>query len=195
MLVLTYVKINLTKINIIELVVVRVDRMVNNDLIILGMIFLIPSHGYQLKKNIRETVNPYFKINNNVLYPALARMEKKGLIEGKEMQGKGVNRKVYHITEKGKEHFLEIVSQPTEPDINNFEFMIKAVFFDYISKEKRLDVIKPLYESKKQELQDTLKKKQKYSENLSPIAFTVLEHGINEIKNTIQFLEKLIKLD
>ncbi|OPY28360.1 MAG: lineage-specific thermal regulator protein [Methanobacterium sp. PtaU1.Bin242] len=169
--------------------------MVNNDLIILGMIFLIPSHGYQLKKNIRETVNPYFKINNNVLYPTLSKMEKKGLIEGKEMHGKGINKKVYHITDEGKKHFLEIVAQPTEPDINNFEFMIKAIFFDYISKEKRLEVIKPLYESKKQELQDTLKKKQKYSENLSPIALTVLEHGINEIKNTIQFLEKLMELN
>ena len=159
------------------------------------MIFLIPSHGYQLKKNIRETVNPYFKINNNVLYPTLSKMEKKGLIEGKEMHGKGINKKVYHITDEGKEHFLEIVAQPTEPDINNFEFMIKAIFFDYISKEKRLEVIKPLYESKKQELQDTLKKKQKYSENLSRIALTVLEHGINEIKNTIQFLEKLMELN
>ncbi|MBI5458753.1 PadR family transcriptional regulator [Methanobacterium sp.] len=169
--------------------------MVNNDLIILGMIFLVPSHGYQLKKNIRETVNPYFKINNNVLYPALAKMEKKGLIEGKEMPGKGINKKVYHITQKGRKHLLEIVAQPIEPDIDNFEFMVKAVFFDYISKEKRLDVIKPLYESKKQELQDTLEKKQKYGENLSPIALTVLEQGINEIKNSIEFLEKLMELN
>jgi len=170
-------------------------KMVNNDLIILGMIFLIPSHGYQLKKNIRETVNPYFKINNNVLYPTLAKMEKKGLIEGKEMPGKGINRKVYHITPKGREHLLEIVAQPAKPDIDNFEFMVKAVFFDYISKEKRLDVIKPLYESKKQELQDTMEKKQKYGENLSPIALAVLEQGICEIKNSIEFLEKLMELN
>ena len=173
----------------------EVDRMVNNDLIILGMIFLVPSHGYQLKKNIRETVNPYFKINNNVLYPALAKMEKKGLIVGTEMPGKGINRKVYQITQKGKEHLLEIVAQPAEPDIDNFEFMIKAVFFDYISKEKRLAVIKPLYESKKQELHDTLEKKQKYGENLSPIALTVLEHGISEIKNSTEFLERLMELN
>lgn len=89
---------------------------------------------------------------------------------------------------------LEIVAQPAEPDIDNFEFMVKAVFFDYISKEKRLGVIKPLYESKNQELQDILEKKQKYSE-ISPIALAVLEHGINEIKNSIEFLEKLMELN
>ena len=159
------------------------------------MIFLLPSHGYQLKKTIRETVNPYFKINNNVLYPALAKMEKNGLIEGKEMPGKGINKKVYHITPKGRKHLLEIVAQPIKPDIDNFEFMVKAVFFDYISKEKRLGVIKPLYESKKQELQDTMEKKQKYGENLSPIALAVLEQGICEIKNSIEFLEKLMELN
>lgn len=159
------------------------------------MIFIIPSHGYQLKRTIRETVNPYFKINNNVLYPTLAKMEKNGLIEGKEMPGKGINRKVYHITQKGRKHLLEIVSQPAKPDINDFEFMVKALFFDHISKEKRLGVIKPLYESKKQELQDTLDKKQKYGENLSPIALTVLEQGISVIKNSIEFLEKLMELN
>lgn len=44
-------------------------------------------------------------------------------------------------------------------------------------------------------LQDILEKKQKYSENLSPIALAVLEHGINEIKNSIEFLEKLMELN
>ncbi|KAF5033724.1 hypothetical protein DSECCO2_603720 [anaerobic digester metagenome] len=110
------------------------------------------------------------------------------------MPGKGINKKVYHITPKGRKHLLEIVAQPIEPDIDNFEFMVKAVFFDYISKEKRLGVIKPLYESKKQELQDTLEKKQKYGENLSPIALAVLEQGISEIKNSIGFLENLMEL-
>lgn len=170
--------------------------MVNKDLIILGMIFIMPSHGYQLKKNIQETFgNPYFKINNNVLYPALARMEKNGLIEGNEILEKGINKKVYSTTQKGREYLLELVAQPAKPGIDNFEFMVKAVFFDYISKEKRIEVIKPLYESKKQELNLAFEKMDKYGENLSSITLTVLEHGINEIKINLSFLEKLMELD
>lgn len=172
------------------------DKMVNKDLIILGMIFLMPSHGYQLKKNIRDTFgNPYFKINNNVLYPALAKMEKNGLIEGKEEPGKGINKKVYNITKKGQEHLLGLVAQPAKPGIDNFDFMVQAVFFDYISKEKRQEAIRPLYESKKQELVLTLEKKDKYGHILSPISLMVLEFGINEIKSSISFFERLMELD
>jgi DNA-binding PadR family transcriptional regulator len=170
--------------------------MVNKDLIILGMIFLIPSHGYQLKKNIRDTFgNPYFKINNNVLYPALAKMEKNGLIEGKEETEKGINKKVYNITKKGQEHLLDLVAQPARPSIDNFDFMVQAVFFDYISKEKRLQAIRPIYESKKQELLLTLEKKDKYADILSPISLMILDFGINEIKSSISFFEKLMELD
>lgn len=170
--------------------------MVNKDLVILGMIFLMPSHGYQLKKNIRETFgNPYFKINNNVLYPALARMEKNRFIEGKEILEKGINKRIYHITKKGQEYLLELVAQPAKPGVDNFDFMVQAVFFDYISKEKRQTAIRPAYESKKQELAVALEKKEKYGETMSPISLTVLEYGINEIKNSIVFFERLMELD
>ncbi len=43
-----------------------------------GYDFYYTPQGYQLKKNIRETVNPYFKINNNVLYPVLEKKQKIG---------------------------------------------------------------------------------------------------------------------
>ncbi len=170
--------------------------MADIDLIILGMISLMPSHGYQLKKNIKETFgNPYFKINNNKLYPTLARMEKEGLIEGKEVPGERMNKKVYNITSNGQKHLTELVSTPVEPDIDDFEFKVKAVFFDLISKEARLKVIEPLYKAKLDELQEALSKKEKFSEDMSPITLTVLEYGIKEIENSIEFYKKLIELD
>jgi DNA-binding PadR family transcriptional regulator len=160
------------------------------------MISLMPSHGYQLKKNIKETFgNPYFKMNNNVLYPTLAKMEKNGFIEGKEISGERINKKVYHITEKGHEYLLKLVATPVKPNIDDFEFKVQAVFFDKIPKENRLQVIKPLYESKLQELQEALDKKEKFSTVMSPISLTVLEYGIKEIENSIEFYNKLMEID
>lgn len=170
--------------------------MVNTDLIILGMISLIPSHGYQLKKNIKETFgNPYFKINNNKLYPTLARMEKNGFIEGKEVLGERMNKKIYNITKKGHEHLLELVSTPVKANIDDFEFKVQAVFFDQIPKENRLQVIKPLYEAKLHEHQDALNKKEKFSSMMSPITLTVLEYGIKEIENSLEFYKKLMEIE
>jgi len=153
----------------------------------------MPSHGYQLKKNFKDSFgNPYFKLNNNVLYPTLARLEKNGLIEGKEMPGEKMNKKVYHVTEEGKKYFLELVSTPVKPDVDDFEFKLQAVFFDLIPKEKRLKVIKPVYEAKLQLYRESLKKKEIYGPHMSPISLIVLEHGIKETENSLEFYKKLM---
>jgi len=170
--------------------------MANTDLIILGMIFLMPSHGYQLKKNIKESFgNPYFKLNNNVLYPTLARFEQEGFIEGKTVAGGNTSKKVYHITEKGKEKLLEIVAEPVEPDIDDFDFSVRAVFFDLIPKEKRVKVIKPIYESKLEMYKDSLKKKEMHGANILPISFAVLEYGIKRLENELEFYKKLMDME
>ncbi len=170
--------------------------MVNTDLIILGMLYFFPSHGYQLKKSFKESFgNPYLKLNNNVLYPTLAKLEKNGLIEGKEMPGEKMNRKVYHISEEGKKEFLELVAKPIKPSADDFEFKIKAVFFDLISKEKRLKVIKPLYEAKLEMYHEALKKKEIYGPNMSPISLTALEYSIKEIENSLEFYKKLMEIE
>ncbi|HEX3013410.1 MAG TPA: PadR family transcriptional regulator [Methanobacterium sp.] len=170
--------------------------MANTDLIILGMIYLMPSHGYQLKKNIRDSFgNPYFKLNNNVLYPTLARFEQGGFIEGKTVTGENTKKKVYHITEKGREKLLEMVAEPVEPDIDGFDFSVHAVFFDLIPKEKRMKIIKPLYESKLQMYKESLKKKEKYGTNMLPISFAVLEYGIKGLESELEFYRKLMEIE
>ena len=170
--------------------------MAKTDLIILGMIYLIPSHGYQLKKNIKETFgNPYFKLNNNALYPTLARLEQKGLIEGKETHGEKMNKKVYNITENGKKELIKMVSTPMKPDTDEFSIKVQFVFFDMVPKENRLKVIEPLYEAKLKEHQEALKKKEKFSSNMTPITLTVLEYGIKEIENSLDFYKKLMEME
>jgi len=170
--------------------------MANTDLIILGIIYFMPSHGYQLKKNIRESFgNPYFKLNNNVLYPTLARFEQEGFIEGKTVPGEKTNKKVYHITEKGKEKLLEMVAEPVEPDIEGFDFSVHAVFFDLIPKESRVKIIKPIYESKLQMYKESLKKKEMYGANMLPISFAVLEYGIKGIESELEFYKKLMEME
>jgi DNA-binding PadR family transcriptional regulator len=170
--------------------------MVNSDLIILGMIYLNPSHGYLLKKNVKYFFgNPYFKLNNNVLYSTLTKLEKNGFIIGKEMPGEKMNKKVYHITENGKKHLLELVATPAKPEIDDFDFKIQAAFFNLIPQESRIKVVKPLYEAKKKMHQEALEKKEKYGPDMPPISLTVLEYGIKDLENSLEFYEKLMNIE
>ena len=97
MLKISYVKINSS------------EKMTNSELIILGMIYFNPSHGYALKKNVKTYFgNPHYKLNNNILYSTLQKLEKQGYIIGKETFTEKINKKVYQITETGKKYLLEL---------------------------------------------------------------------------------------
>ena len=170
--------------------------MANTDLMILGMINFKPNHGYALKNDLKDYFgDPYFKLNNNVLYTTLARFEKNGFIDGKEVLYEKMKKKVYHITEEGKKELIKMVSTPVKPEIDDFGFKVQAVFFDLIPKESRINVVKPLYESRSKMYQEALKKKELYGGDMYPVSFTVLEYGIKELENSLNFYKKLMDVD
>jgi len=60
-------------------------------------------YGYQIIKEIGKRSEGYFSFKEGTLYPALHRLEKSGLIEGKwEILPSGRQRRYYYITEKGE---------------------------------------------------------------------------------------------
>ena len=170
--------------------------MVNSELIILGMIYFNPSHGYLLKKNVKYYFgNPYFKLNNNVLYSTLTQLEKNGYIEGNEIHSEKITKKVYHITETGKKHLISLVSTPIKPETDDFGFKVQVAFFDIIPKKVRIKGLKPLYESKHEMYKDAMEKMEKHASNMPAISLTVLEYGIKDLENALEFYEKLMEID
>ena len=168
--------------------------MVNSELIVLGLIYFEPCHGYLIKKNVKHYFgNPYYTLNNNVLYNTLKNLEKKGYITGKLVSMEKINKKVYTITNEGKNHLIDLVAEPAEPGIDEFDFKVKAVFFDLIPRENRVAAVKPLYKSKLEMLAEAEEKMNKYGYKMPEIAKKVLEYGIIELKNSVEFLEKIMK--
>lgn len=81
-----------------------VQRMTKSllDIQLLRLIQIQPLWGYRIKKKAEEKLHT--KLRHGALYPKLNSLEKKGfLISRKQLQGRRV-RKVYTITEKGKEY-------------------------------------------------------------------------------------------
>lgn len=61
-----------------------------------------PMYGYQIIKELETRSQGYFKFKEGTLYPALHRLEKAGLIQGKwEIVSNGHPRRYYHLTAKG----------------------------------------------------------------------------------------------
>lgn len=70
-----------------------------------------PMYGYQIVKELQIRSEGYFDLEQGTLYPALHRLEKDGLVQGKwEVVEDGPSRKYYYITEEGHQE-LEKSSQ------------------------------------------------------------------------------------
>ena len=73
------------------------------DALILKTLARGPSHGYAIARYIEETTGDAVLIEDGSLYPALYRLERKGLLEAEWGTSElGRRAKVYRITSEGR---------------------------------------------------------------------------------------------
>ncbi|MCS7114403.1 MAG: PadR family transcriptional regulator [Nitrososphaerota archaeon] len=81
-----------------------VQRVIKNllDIHILRLVGAEPMWGYKIKKQI-EAISGV-KVRHGILYPLLNTLEHEGFLTSQKLKHGGRVRKVYMITEKGKEY-------------------------------------------------------------------------------------------
>lgn len=80
---------------------------------ILGLIGQGPRSGYDLRKFFSSTPMASFSDSPGAIYPALVRLEKRGLVRGYvEKQQNLRGRKVFHLTARGRAEFRKWQTQP-----------------------------------------------------------------------------------
>ena len=78
------------------------------DLIVLQMLRAEPTNGYDLSLRIQATSSDVLQVNAGSLYPALYRLEEKGLIQAEWQETENGRRaKVYSITSTGRKQLAD----------------------------------------------------------------------------------------
>lgn len=99
---------------------------------LLGLIHQEPMSGYDLRKVFAETALGSYSSSPGAIYPALARLEKQGLVVGEEDRSKSLRpKKLYRPSEKGRSAFRDWLSQDvTREDVNRNldELMLRFAF-------------------------------------------------------------------
>lgn len=73
------------------------------DLLILRTLLFGPTHGHAIAKHIQRTSEDLLQVETGSLYPALHRLEAKGLIAASwERSEKGKRAKYYRLTSVGR---------------------------------------------------------------------------------------------
>ncbi len=80
----------------------------STDSLLLSLINYQPMYGYQIIKEIEKRSRGYFQFKEGTLYPALHRLDKAGLVQGKwQRLPNGQERRYYYITQGGQEALTE----------------------------------------------------------------------------------------
>ena len=78
------------------------------DLIVLQLLHGEPTNGYDLTLRIQATTNDVLNVNAGSLYPALYRLEQRGLLRAAWAESNtGRRTKVYSLTAAGRKHLVE----------------------------------------------------------------------------------------
>ena len=98
-----------------------------------------PRSGYDLTKWMERETSHFFAIGHSSIYPALARLEREGLVRYEVVpSGQGPERKVYSITQAGREALLSWAGEPGAERQVRDEQLVKALCYGFLPKERAL---------------------------------------------------------
>jgi DNA-binding PadR family transcriptional regulator len=109
--------------------------------VLLGFLMKAPMTGYDLRKAFSMSFSFFSQLSYGSIYPSLKKMEAKGLISKHlETRDGAPNRKVYTITEAGKNAFLQALRSPYVPEQPKNTFCMRLFFFSHLSPQEREEI-------------------------------------------------------
>ena len=99
--------------------------------------------GYELNQSFKNEIGEFWQAKHSQIYPELAKMEEQGIIQHQvEITGEKLEKKVYELTEEGKEQLAEWIHTPTnELPVNRDEFVLKLYFVKDVNDPALVEII------------------------------------------------------
>jgi DNA-binding PadR family transcriptional regulator len=106
---------------------------------LLGFLSYAPMTGYDLKQHFDRSIYYFWNAKLSQIYPALSKMEDEGWLTMEvEYQEDRPNRKVYHITEAGREELRRWLREPVDVAPIRDAFLIRIFFGGKLENEEML---------------------------------------------------------
>jgi PadR family transcriptional regulator AphA len=97
--------------------------------VLLGLLAIEPMSGYDLGLNIRASVGHFWNESYGQIYPNLKKLASGGFVSCKTERQKGKpDRRIYSITEKGRERLTAWLAVRPQPEIPRNELLLKLFF-------------------------------------------------------------------
>lgn len=106
---------------------------------LLALLYEKPRHGYELKTGFDELVQSMWPLNAGQVYTTLDRLERDNLVESPGHDQK--DRKLYTITEPGKEELWTWLEKPVGRSLLKDEFYFKYLCARHVDYEEEKQMI------------------------------------------------------
>jgi DNA-binding PadR family transcriptional regulator len=191
------------------------------DLAILGLLEERELHGYEIRRQLRDSLGLLANVSFGSLYPALARLEAAGAVEAAESPGgpeqapapptgslsgewavlrarrhtgtRGRrSRKVYRITEAGRRMFTELLAGGGGVD-DARSFGLRLALARHLPPQARLGLL----ERRRAQLVQRLGEVRTATgdSKLDVYARSVVEHTVESVEQDIRWLDRLIEAE
>jgi len=137
------------------------------DIAILGLLMERDHHGYEIRAQLRDRLGIWANVSFGSIYPALARLERHGYVEAvaptesrigalstgslageraslrarRTTPGLGRRgRKAYRITERGRQEFVQLLSDPATLD-DSKNFSLRMALAKYLTPNLRVGLL------------------------------------------------------
>jgi len=105
---------------------------------ILGLLFEKPQSGYAMVQMMQQSTDYFWQETDASMYPMLKTLEAEGKVTAKsEFVGKR-ERKIFAITQAGKDEFLAWMAMPAEKENRRNELLLKLFFGAALPKEEMI---------------------------------------------------------
>lgn len=102
-----------------------------------------PRSGYDIAQWFAVVTRHFWVVGHSSIYPALADLERRGLVEYVETPSdQGPIRKVYHLTDAGREALMDWVAQPAADAEVRDEQLLKAASYGFLASERAIELLR-----------------------------------------------------
>ncbi len=168
------------------------------ELAILGLLKEQPMHGYQLSRELGESLGGFWRVSYGSLYPSLRRLEKEGAVESVpgDEERSGRRKNVYRITEKGEKIFFELLQEtPHDNSTEDTRFRVRLAFFKYLPPETRIRLLERRRASLEDRLSTIKDSLRATRERVDDYTLALMEHGQSATESDIAWLDGLIQAE
>jgi DNA-binding PadR family transcriptional regulator len=164
------------------------------ELAILGLLKDRPMHGYQLSRELGDSLGGFWRVSYGSLYPTLRRLARDGAIEivPGDQPSAGRRKHVYRITEQGERVFLDLLQEaPHDNSTEDTRFRVRLAFFRYLPPETRIRLLerrRAFLEDRLGAISDSLATR----ERADDYTRSLIEHGRSATESDLAWVDGLL---